>query len=144
MPPVNPRLAIWLLLALAIPAGSHAAEPGRECLSYTGRVSLTGVLARAVAPGPPNYESTAAGDKPEAFWVVRLATPACVTADLGDPDMNPRIDYVAEVQLVITGDDYVKHAALLGNRVTVSGTLFGAHTGHHHTPVLLGDVAFER
>jgi hypothetical protein len=34
-------------------------------------------------------------------------------------------------------DAYAAYKELVGKRVVASGTLFGAITGHHHTPVLL-------
>ena len=34
-------------------------------------------------------------------------------------------------------DSYKEYIDLVGKQVTATGTLFGEHTGHHHTPVLL-------
>ncbi len=41
------------------------------------------------------------------------------------------------MQLVLTPDEYQTNKGMLGKDVVARGTLFGAHTGHHHTPVLL-------
>ena len=47
---------------------------------------------------------------------------------------------VTLVQLVLdsAGSAYLKNR--LGQRVTLRGTLFGAHTGHHHADLLLAVV----
>jgi hypothetical protein len=58
-----------------------------------------------------------------------------VNQDASNPDLNPSQKNVRQVQLVLDQKDCDK--ALLGKRVVATGSLFGAHTGHHHTPVLL-------
>jgi hypothetical protein len=45
---------------------------------------------------------------------------------------------VRRIQLVFHGDEpYAKYMDLVGRSVDAMGELFGAHTGHHHTEVLL-------
>jgi hypothetical protein len=46
---------------------------------------------------------------------------------------------IRRIQLVFHGEDrpYEKYKSLVGRRVDATGQLFGAHTGHHHTEVLL-------
>jgi len=108
------------------------------CKSYgPASVSLHGTLRRQTFPGPPNYEDVHKGDKPELFWLLKLDSPICVAQDKGEPDLNPRQKDVREVELVLTKEQVGRANALLGKRVVAIGTLFGAHTGHHHTPVLL-------
>jgi hypothetical protein len=132
------RAALVLVVLLAASAAACA-----DCLGYTGPVELAGVLARRVFPGPPNYESVARGDRPETAWLLRLDQPACVAADASDATgFNVAVANVREIQLAVTPEQYQRYRDRVGRRVALSGTLFGAETGHHHTPVLLGDVQF--
>jgi hypothetical protein len=127
-----------LLLALC-------GQADAACLSYTERVAVEGELVTRTFPGPPNYESIEAGDRPETHWLVQLERPACVDRDPHDKDgLNPAVAEIRGIQLVLSPEQYRRHAGRLGQRVTVSGRLFGAHTAHHKTPVLLEDVAFGR
>jgi hypothetical protein len=122
------------LLALLI----SGAQGSAACLSYAEPAMLEGRLVRRVFPGPPNYESIARGDRREVALILQLESPACVDADPADSSgFSPAIGRVSEIQLVAAGAG-PKPAP--GARVRVTGHLFGAHTGHHRTPVLLGDI----
>jgi hypothetical protein len=124
-----------LLLA---PVICHAQIDPAGCLSYEpAQVTLHGILVRRTFPGPPNYESVRKGDSAETYWFVKLDMPICVSQDRSEPDLNPAQKDIRRVQLVIEPDAYKKYKTLLDKKVVVTGTLFGAHTGHHHTPVLL-------
>jgi Domain of unknown function (DUF4431) len=108
------------------------------CLSYEPAVvTLSGTLVRKTFPGPPNYESVIHGDKPEISWFLDLPESVCVKEDGAEPDLNPKQSAIREIQLVLQPQQYVQHKALVGRKVVATGTLFGEHTGHHHTPVLL-------
>jgi hypothetical protein len=71
------------------------------------------------------------------YWFVELRSPVCVLEDKADPDLNSSQDQVREIQLVLQSTMYKAYSGLIGRHVVAQGTLFGAHTGHHHTPVLL-------
>src|SRR4051812_15391663 len=134
------RVAALVLAFSIVPACAGAA-----CLTYTDRVRLQGVLERKTFPGPPNYSSVGKGDTPEVAWLLRLDRPACVDADPRDTDgFSVAIGTLRRVQLAPTQAQFRSEAKRLGSRVTVSGKLFGAHTGHHHAAALLGDVRFEK
>jgi hypothetical protein len=126
---MRPLGAFVLLLAL-VPSAADS-----RCLKYEPTtVSLAGRLASKTVPGPPSYVSIARGDVPETIYILHLDTPVCV---LGDPSsrLNAKSHAgVKEIQLVTPG---TKARSLLGKRVNASGTLFGSHTRHHRTPVLL-------
>jgi Domain of unknown function (DUF4431) len=102
--------------------------------------SFEGTLAYSIFPGPPNYEDVRKGDTPEAAYILTLNAPICAT---GDDFLNPekRFDKIQ----VYPADSGAAGTFLsrdlrrfLGKRVTVEGNLpFGAHTGHHHAPLLL-------
>jgi len=100
-------------------------------------VKVSGTLIQKTFPGPPNYESVRKGDKAEVDWLVELRSPVCVTEDKADPDLNPSQDRIHELQLVLSPEAFKDYRNLMGRDVVAQGTLFGAHTGHHHTPVLL-------
>jgi Domain of unknown function (DUF4431) len=108
----------------------------QDCLSYdTDNVALKGTISKKTFPGPPNYESIKKGDKPETYWVLHLAKPICTTAS-GDSDAEKEI---IDLQLILTGKQYALYRKFVGGklRVTVTGKLSHAITGHHHTPVLM-------
>ena len=111
-----------------------AAQP--DCLTYEPeQVNLEGVLTVQTFPGPPNYESTESGDQEERVAILVLDRSVCVT---GDPDneLNQQSEAgVRRVQIVV--EDWGKLENLIDQQVFVTGTLFHALTGHHHTPVLM-------
>ena len=108
------------------------------CSSYEPALTqLSGKLVRKVFPGPPSYESVQKGDEAEVVWLVKLDSPLCVKADIVQPDLNPEHKNVRLVQLVLDGALLDRAKSLRGKYVVASGSLFGAHTGHHRTPLLL-------
>jgi hypothetical protein len=132
------------LLVLALPHPGHAA-PGGYCADYGPAIAtLVGTLSKETVPGPPNYDSIHKGDKPEIYWFIKLVRPLCVHEDKADPNDNPAQQDVAEVQLVLDQKAYDKYRGLLRTKVVASGTLFGALTAQHYTPVLLEVTALAR
>ena len=109
------------------------------CLKYEPTlVRLKGVLVRKSYPGPPNYQDITKGDQSETFWLLNLVQPICVNTDNHDPELNPARKNVRSIQLVLPNSRYYReHADLVGQKVLAIGTLFGEHTAHHHTAVLL-------
>jgi hypothetical protein len=93
-------------------------------------------VRRHVFPGPPNYQSVERGDRPEPGWVLHLEQPVSVVAAPGDA-FNQTERNVRQMQMVLTAEQLRKYAPFVNRRVRAAGTLFHAHTGHHHTPVLL-------
>ena len=133
-----PQIAVGMLFLFSTAACVAQARPAAGCLSYEPAVvTLNGILIRETFPGPPNYESVPQGDKPETYWLLDLARPVCVNEDKGEPDLNPMQKAVRRVQLVLDPKAYERHKGLFGKRVVATGTLFGAFTAHHHSPVLL-------
>jgi hypothetical protein len=131
-----------LLCSGALFAQQKASSPG--CLSYEPAVvTISGTLTRRIFAGPPNYESVRKGDRAETSWLIELHSPVCVFEDKTDPDLNPPQDRVSEMQLVLTPEEYQSYKEMVGKEVIAKGTLFGAHTGHHHTPVLMTTKSIE-
>ena len=118
-------------------------ERVKACLDYEpSSVTLKGTIKRKVFPGPPNYESVRNGDEPESMWVLHLARTICVNASA---DWEAEKD-VAVVQLVFPEGQkqYAKYRSLLNGKAVAIGTLFHAHTGHHHTRLLLTVTRMKR
>jgi hypothetical protein len=116
-----------------------------DCLSYEPAVTtLHGTLIRKTFPGPPNYEDIHQGDEAETYWIFSLDSPICVDQNKSEPDLNPAKKDVRQVELVLQPEMYRRYRALLTRRVVATGTLFGAHTSHHHTPVLLTVKSIKR
>jgi len=124
-------LSIW-----AIPVSAHAA-----CINLKEKSSLSfvGALSYRIFAGPPNYEDVRKGDTPEPAYILSLEAPICAT---GDEFVDPGKPIQ---QIQIYPDETGTSPALsrdlrqlTGKRVSVEGrSAFGAHTGHHHAPLLL-------
>ena len=109
---------------------------------YPEVVSVSGVIRRETFPGRPGYEDINKGDEPETYWILHLDRPVRVNAwsdvyEEGEFDTTE--DRVDRMQLVFVKqkNEYELYRKLLGKHVVVTGTLFGSHTGHHHTRVLI-------
>ena len=125
-------VASFVLLASA--SGNTLAG---DCLKYEpAKVHLSGTIARETFPGPPNYESVASGDAAETIWVLRLSKPICTVSSSSD-EINEAENDQSELQLVLEPAQYKRYRALVGRRVTATGTLFHAISGHHHKTLLL-------
>ena len=129
-------IAVIFLISMNSLVGQSTPEP--QCLSYEPAVvTLSGTLVRKTFPGPPNYESVKKGDRPETGWFLNLPESVCVNESKTEPDLNPKQSGIHEIQLVLQPEQYQQHKGMVGRKVLATGTLFGEHTGHHHTPVLL-------
>jgi hypothetical protein len=118
------------LFAIVV-ARAPAAQP---CIrTDKDTVALTGKLERRTYPGRPNYESVKSGDEAETGFYLVLRTPACSLADTAAGAKKE----VRLVQLVLDQAGYQRLRPRLGTTVTLRGTVFGSHTGHHHAPLLL-------
>jgi Domain of unknown function (DUF4431) len=120
------------------PAGATTRVAAPDCLHYEPtEVVLRGTLERATFPGPPNYRSVLDGDAAEEAWFLRLDQARCVEASPSD-ESNRAQARVFEIQLTASGQGGgARYEQLVGRPVEATGTLFGAHTGHHHSAVLL-------
>jgi hypothetical protein len=118
----------WLPLVVLTALGANYAQA--KCLNY-GRVTMRGTLTRQVFRGPPDYESIAHGDTSEIYYVLKLRSPTCVSSDPTDKEDHPFIRDLNNVQLVLSGSDqYFLLGHMIGKKLTLSGGLFGALTGH--------------
>jgi hypothetical protein len=133
--PMPQRFSLPLLLCFSICTSSANAA----CIDVkqTKSVSFEGTLSYNIFPGQPNYEDVRKGDAPEPTYLPKLDAPICATGD----DFLNRLDKIQ----VYPADSGVAGRflsidlrRLAGKRVVVEGnSAFGAHTGHHHAPLLL-------
>ena len=89
-------------------------------------VELTGVVGFQIFPGPGNYCSIESGDGVERCWYLSVES-ARVPQEWKFPDLRK--------EKVCIG--WVDDENLIDQKVTVRGTLFNAHTSHHHTSLLM-------
>jgi len=131
---VVPLFATFLFALVAIPAQNPSG-----CLAYEPVVvQLKGTIIRKTFPGAPNYASVKHGDRPEVAWLLVLVKPICMQEDLNDRAMNISQTDIRKIQIGFDeADVYNKYNRFVGEKVVATGTLFGSHTGHHRTPVLM-------
>ena len=114
---------------------------GAECLRY-GVVSLTGRLVQQTYPGPPDYESVTKGDEPLVIWVLLLDRGTCVA---GSYSGYPSAYREREIQIVLGTDQYVaapeyaQYRYLLGDRITVTGSLLPGGARYEKRLVVVPD-----
>lgn len=97
--------------------------------------TIHGTLSSKVYWGPPGYGEDTTVDEKENVYLLVLDKGINIQApkkDLSD-GYNAAINNVMQLQLV----NQQSLDAYLNKNVTVTGTLFGAQTGHHHTDILL-------
>jgi hypothetical protein len=129
---------IGALLLLLSPALCLAQVELSGCRSYEPTiVALHRTLIRKAYAGPPNYSDIRKGDKAETYWLLNLDSPICMSLDASEPKLNPSLKDVRKVQLVLDQESHDNFEGLLGKRIVATGSMFGGHSGHHHTPVLL-------
>lgn len=109
-------------------------------------VKLRGTLVRKTFPGPPEYQDIRRGDRPETYWLIKLIQPVCVAEDKIEPELDPAHENIRIMQLVVDAGMYKRYRGFVGKRILATGTLFGEHTAHHRTPVLMtvNTLALER
>lgn len=133
-----PVLAVLLAACSGAPdnRSEHSTQANASEYAYEPTVStLNGRLEKELFWGPPGYGEDTLTDEREIVYVlvlpksIRMKAPA---KDLSD-GYNAAIAGIDRIQL-LTQKPMEKY---LDQSVTVSGTLFGAQTGHHHTEVLM-------
>ncbi len=129
--------AVLFVGAFALPAVGQ-----QSCIDVKASttIELKGTLTYKLFAGPPNYEDVRRGDRPEPSYILRLRNPICVVGD-DFIDQSRPIDRVQIFPSYAKRDDkklIAELRRLVGKLVVVQGNApFGAHTGHHHAPLLL-------
>ncbi len=123
---------LCIVLALAYVAALPAAGQRRVLHYEPEKLTLTGRVVYRTFYGPPGYGENPKTDSRETQDILLLESPVDVIATGNDPTDQPERK-VTRITLVI--DHSIRN--LIGKRVIIEGTLFHAHTGHHHTKVLM-------
>lgn len=135
-------------LLLLAPALALAQAQRREFNYGTQVVKLTGRLVYRTFHGQPNYGETPTTENRETQPILVLDSTVYVTGKNNSHDDRPD-EYVREITLVgqPENDDMVRLLAskpFSRKRVVVQGSLFHAHTRHHHTKVLMEVYTIKR
>ncbi|HHF7348356.1 TPA: DUF4431 domain-containing protein [Legionella feeleii] len=115
-----------------------------NCLMEGKEVKLEGKLGVQTFPGLPNYESIQKGDEPETYWILTTGKSYCGIGRSLENDKLYRLERrTTKFQLVLTAEQYKEKKDLLTKKVIVKGKMFIAHTGHHHTEMLIELTSME-
>lgn len=99
--------------------------------------TLEGTLVTKTFYGPPGYGENPDTDTKETAYILELNKDISVLAQAKDA-INTSQSGIKEIQIVPA--DEKKHEELqayVDKTIRVQGTLFSAHTGHHHSDILL-------
>ena len=111
--------------ALATLIGASAASG--ECLQANQDEQMAeGILSLG------SFED--ANDRPEKAYILTLTTPACLS---GGDEMD-KVESADTIH-IYSSDETVAQSLkqLVGKSVKVKGDPFGAHTAHHHAPIVM-------
>lgn len=122
------------------PQTAAADVTSRQCIPYEpDTVSLHGrYVRRQPAPDSSSVESIALAP----FPALELDRPIDICGRPGSGLNEESLHDVRELQLVTRAPDAAQ--APLNSEVRVRGTLFRAHTAHHHTAALLTVISLTR
>lgn len=113
-------------------SAKQVSEQPKTYLYEPAMSGLEGKLETETFWGPPGYGEDTLNDSKELCTVLILKEPIDVMADSTN-ELEESIRNVKKIQLASN----VKLDAYIGKRVLISGKLFSAQTGHHHTDVLM-------
>lgn len=115
--------AIVSALAIMVNGSAYSAE----CLRFDGKAErAAGLLAIGTFQD--------AADRPESAFILSLGAPTCLDAE------DPEFRVEAAQTIHVYGVDDAVHTRieqLTGKGVVVRGRPFGAHTSHHHAPIVM-------
>lgn len=116
----------FLLISFLLLANAYG------CPSSNGdEIEIMGRLKIEIYPGAPNYEDIIEGDKPEKCWFVVLNKSICFSPD--NEFLSEEIA-LTKIQLIFNGSEQQLRE---GKIYFINGVTVPAHTGHHHSDVLL-------
>lgn len=136
----TPAIAILVLLAAFNAACAVTSRSGEDSgwLHYEPEVvTLRGRLIETMEYGPPNYGENPESDSIEHPIILVLPRPVRVQGDPASELNTETVTGITRIQLVLPGNVGVDFPPHYEGEVEVTGTLFGSHTGHHHTKVLM-------
>ncbi len=124
-------------------AASQAGNERRVLHYWPEKVTLTGRLVYRTFYGPPNYGENPKTDSKETQSILLLDSAIDIIAVKQDA-LSATERGVKRVTLVFGESTPHPVRFYLKRRVTVEGTLIHAHTGHHHTKILIDVSSIKR
>lgn len=124
-------------LLLSVETALDCEEPAHpiKTVSYEPEeVEVTGMVHTNVYPGAPDYTSVELGDRPEETFIITLCNPINVEPTKDD-EFNEAEKAVRELH--VSFDDHAPSPEEMKHPITIKGTLYHAHTAHHHRRVLM-------
>jgi hypothetical protein len=122
-------LQLFILFGL-----SQSALAGEACYPFMPEKST--IQGKITQETPPGGKDAA---KPQAYYVMNLATPICVSPSEKDKT-NKRMDGISKVQLNFRGmkqEMFGKLKPHLSGEIKCTGMFFGRHMPHHYTELLI-------
>lgn len=105
--------------------------------AYDETSVITGKLTIETFYGAPGFGDNPATDEKEKEYLLLLDKPVNFVGPAVPEDESRESKYnVTEIQLLYNKDS-IDMGRFLGSSVVLTGNFFGAHTGHHHTDVLM-------
>jgi hypothetical protein len=101
---------------------------------------LTGRVKFRTFYGPPNYGENPKTDSRETQALLVLSNPVCVEANPTSYEEGEK----GQRKITLVPSAGFNPPQYRGKIVTVEGTLFHAHTAHHHTPVLMQAIGIKK
>lgn len=131
-----------LFTAISLVSAISSSIARATCVDVTqnGTRTFEGTLTFHIFGGPPYNGGVRLGDTPEPTYILKLDDPICATGDeFVDPNNTiDRIQIYPEYSATENRQLSRDLRRLVGRQVQVEGkSPFGAHTGHHHAPLLL-------
>ncbi len=118
-------------------------HPVKTVLYEPNITELKGTLYKKTYPGPPGYTSLEKGDTQENVLILALTEPVDVqlaNEDEEEPFNQPEKG-VREIHISFL--DSEPSEKLWNQEITIRGTLFSAHTGHHRRRIVMLANAWE-
>jgi Domain of unknown function (DUF4431) len=126
--------------AAPMPASAAVAPANDGCLPYQpDTVHITGVMEQRMFYGRPNYGENPETDAKDWGYYVVPDAPVCTRG--GSDPADDAMGDIRLVQLSLEPAGFAAVPPLLGRRVRVTGTMYGAFTGYHHAPVVISILA---
>jgi hypothetical protein len=125
-------ITVWANSLIVASSGDKPKELHYE----SEKVTVIGKVVSRTFYGPPNYGENRKTDSKESQYILLLDSPIDVIGSKDDL-LTKTERGVRSLTLVVFDFKANPVEPLLGSRVVVEGTLFHAHTGHHHTKVLI-------
>jgi len=123
----------YVLLGFLIALSAHAGAES-QCLKYNeDGVVLAGRVVFTTFFGPPNYGENPDTDSKEKQAILKLEQPICVNAD---PKTYEDAE-ASQAEVTLVPIQKIGFNQYTNKRIQVTGNLFHAISGHHHTPVLI-------